>query len=74
MTLLMTSCSALKIKGPEITLNSFCSEYKQIIKQKGDAASLKGVNLSVKRAIAANEENYECQCTDGNAPNFCLAK
>ena len=30
--------------------------------------------LGVKQAIAANEENYECQCTDGNAPNFCLAK
>lgn len=50
VTLSLSSCAT----KPLVT-DSFCLLYERIIQEKGDAASLAGARLSVKKRILGND-------------------
>jgi hypothetical protein len=58
--LLISSCANLNQNSPTNYTSDFCSRYNQIIQSKGDS-DIKA-NVLVKKRIAANEVDYNCNC------------
>lgn len=61
--MLISSCSNLKT-----VTSDFCSRYQEIILEKGDANIT--ASSGVKKRIAANEIQYDCQCKNSKA-DYC---
>lgn len=57
--LLTSSCANLSRNSPSL-ISDFCFRYNQVIQSKGDG-DIKA-NILVKKRIAANEVDYNCNC------------
>lgn len=66
MMLLMTCCTSLNQNlNP---FSDFCSRYNKVIVEKGDGTI--SAKPNVKKRIAANEVDYDCNCKNLKA-DYC---
>lgn len=63
--MLITSCASWKTNP---AANDYCQRYQEIIIEKGDANIT--ASSGVKKRIAANEIQYDCQCKNLKA-DYC---
>lgn len=68
MMLLTSGCESLNRLFPPpppktVSTDSYCYEYHQLIRKKGDAAYIIGIkSREIKDRILANEEKFKKEC------------
>lgn len=62
---LVMLCQAPAAPAP---IDSYCTSYRRVIVEAGDAASLARARLTIRRRVAGNDLLYRCRCERWQSP------